>query len=542
MTFKTSRRVFLQGTLGAALGGSALAACSSGASGGSGADAEANANVTLPDYLPYEGVTPDLPGNAEGLANAFFTYPAERPQASATPPGDGSAISALVESPLPTPPGKSANEFWQHINEIANVDLNLTIVPTADWETKFATSIAGGDLPDLTEIWTPPQRSDMMPALFAELGDYIAGDKIADYPNLANIETVSWQQCVFEGGIYGTPVPRGAMSSEIMFRRDDLVAALGLNPDPGNFEEFVTLCQDLTDPRTNSWALGGMPHSILQQMLGLPNGWSLEGGEFANAIERPEMKEAIAAAARLWELGVIHPDSFSANVGPLRKQWFNAGTVTLVTDTYPAWPGYYRENVAGDSFDVGAMILPGFDGHEVVTWRGNPTHNITAIRKDAGPERVELLLRFIDWLSAPFGTEEHLAINNGIEGTHFDFVDGEPIRTAQGNAEIALALGYLGAGPQAFYQAGLPNVSQKQYDHQGWMIERAVSNPTLGLISDTNASKGEQLWKTLYDVRDAIVQGREPIESWDEAVTRFKSNGGDTIRDEYQAAYEASGR
>jgi putative aldouronate transport system substrate-binding protein len=539
-----SRRIFLQGAFGAAalaaIGGSVLTACSpsGGAGGGAGGGAATTGGkATLPSYLRYQGLKPDLPGNVDGLSDAFFKFPTDRAKSVAKVPGDGSVVTALVESPKPTPPGKSQNAYWQHVSKEANVDLDLTIIPTGDWGSKFATAIAGGDIPDLVEIWAPPERPEMMPALFADLSKFIAGDAVKEYPNLANLSTEAWGLCAFDGGIYGVPVPRGTMSSLILFRRDDLIKAKDLDPDPANFEEFFALCRDLSDKKANTWALGGVPHDVLQQMVGLPAGWRDKGGALTAGHELPEAKETLAAAARLWAAGTIHPDSFSANVGPLRKQWFNSGTVSLVGDTYPAWGGYYAENTAGPSFDIGAMQLPGFDGGKPVTWRGNPIHNITGIKK-ADPKRVRMLLSVLDWLAAPFGTAEYATLNFGVEGKHFDTVDGEPIRNEKGNQEIALSLNYLAAGPPVFYQAGRKSVPQKQYDHQTWLVKHAVADPTLGLLSGTNSRQGEKLSKILNDARDAIVQGREKIDTWDTAVARWKSDGGDKIRGEYEKAIQ----
>jgi putative aldouronate transport system substrate-binding protein len=540
MSVQPSRRSVLRGALStaavAAFGVPTLAACSSGTTS-SGA---ANAKATLPKYIPYAGSKPDLPGNAKGLAEAYYKYPTKLVKGVTEAPGDGSAISALVESPSPTPPGKTQNRFWQAINSNAKVDLDLSITPTSNWNDKFATVIAGGDIPDILEIWTPPQRPDMMPALFQDLSEFVSGDKISEYPFLANIESASWQQCAYRGGIYGVPVPRGAMSSLIMFRRDDLIAQRGLNPDPESFAEFKKLCQDLTETTKNRWALGGVPYEILQQMLSLPAGWKNDGGKLTSGDEQPEMKQALAAAAELWKAGVIQPDSFSANVGTLRKQWFNSGVVSLVTDTYPAWPGYYRENTAGPSFDIGAMKVPGYEGGEGTPWKGNPTHNITALKK-ADANRIKMLLRFLNWLAAPLGTEENQLVTFGAEGVHFERKNGEPILNARGTAETALSLGYLAAAPRAFYQPGLPDVAKKEHTHQAWLVERAVSDPTLGLTSDTASRKGAQLTKKLTDLRDQIVQGKQPVDAWDEGVKQWRTGGGDQIRKEYQDALQAAG-
>lgn len=40
------------------------------------------------------------------------------------------------------------------------------------------------------------------------------------------------------------------------------------------------------------------------------------------------------------------------------------------------------------------------------------------------------------------------------------------------------------------------------------------------------------------NLQNDILQGREPVSAWDDGVATWKSGGGDTIRDEFQAAME----
>jgi len=139
------RRLFLSGTLAAAV----LTAC--GKSAPTNNTTAATEGVKLPTYVRYTGVKPDLPGNEQGLLDGFLQYPTPQIKAFPTPPGDGGPVSAFVQTNSPVPPALAQNPFWQELNKRMNVDLKLTIVPTADMGTKFATLIAGDDLPDIIE-------------------------------------------------------------------------------------------------------------------------------------------------------------------------------------------------------------------------------------------------------------------------------------------------------------------------------------------------------------------------------------------------------
>jgi putative aldouronate transport system substrate-binding protein len=287
--------------------------------------------------------------------------------------------------------------------------------------------------------------------------------------------------------------------------------------------------------------MGGSPLPFIQHMLGVPNNWRLSGGKLVNANEVQETKEALNAARQLVVAGVVHPDSFSSNVGTLRKAWLNAGSSLFAWDTYPAWPGYYLANTAGPSFDLGAMIAPGYQsGMKATPWMGNPTHNIAGFAKKS-EDRVTTFLKICDWLAAPFGTQEYLFRNYGVEGVDHELTNGQPVRTATGRAETSLSLGYLADAPRVFYQDGLPTVARKQHEHQKKLVEVAVPDPTLGLVSMTQTRSGNQLDQQISQGQTDILLGKRPVSEWDAIIRGWRQSGGDQVRQELAKALQARG-
>src|SRR5215204_1829635 len=110
--------------------------------------------VTMPTYVAFEnGPKPDIAGNAQGLDPAFFKFPADLIQSVPTPPGDGSAISAITYLTLSAPPPMDQNAAWQAVNKAINATLNMEMVSAADYPAKVNVVIAGNDLPDF--IYNP---------------------------------------------------------------------------------------------------------------------------------------------------------------------------------------------------------------------------------------------------------------------------------------------------------------------------------------------------------------------------------------------------
>jgi putative aldouronate transport system substrate-binding protein len=66
--------------------------------------------------------------------------------------------------------------------------------------------------------------------------------------------------------------------------------------------------------------------------------------------------------------------------------------------------------------------------------------------------------------------------------------------------------------------------------------------PTVGLVSQTDLTKGAALKKVLGQSETDIILGRKPLSSWDSAVKTWLAGGGTQIGHEYEDAYAKSGR
>jgi putative aldouronate transport system substrate-binding protein len=536
------RRRLLQGSLG--LGGLAalgLAGCSNEGRGG-GTQADNNA-VTLPSYIPYEGLTADLVGE-DGVSDALLAYPADPQPVTDGPPGDGQDIAAFALTNNPAPPSLDRNEFWQELNDRLGFRLSVSLVPSGDFNERFQTSVAGDQLPDLFTFF--PGGVPGLPGLLQEravdLTDLLSGDAIAAYPFLASIPTDSWRSTVYGGKIYGIPIPRGALSSVVLYGRDDRLAERGIDPaEATTWEDFHALCTEVTSARAGEWAFGGgmgdlsAPMGTLRRMYGIANGWSLDGDTLVSSNEDERQLDALEAGRRIVADGLVHPDALSVNQQQ-RKTWTVNGTVMFIEDTYTGRPDLVTNYPIGDDFRLGVVPTPLADGGGLARMHlAGPTHNVTSIGLRA-QDRTEAMLELFNYLAAPFGSAEHLFKSYGIEGVHHELRGTDPVLTEKGRSETQLSLRYLGEGPAVTYMPGNPDATEASFASQNETVPTAVANPTQGLFSETGSRRGGQIGEALGNVEADILEGREPVSAWTEAVARWKSNGGDGIRDELQAA------
>jgi putative aldouronate transport system substrate-binding protein len=251
------------------------------AAGGSGVGA-----TKLPRYVPFQnGPAPDLPGSITGLEPAYFKFPSRLVKSVAETPGDGSEVSAVTFVPFATPPGMEQNVAWQAVTRQLGVTFRMILASAADYQAKVNTLLSGADLPDF--IWNAPfgpfgviaNLPEFVQTRCSDLTQYLSGNAINDYPNLANYSTYSWQAGVVQGGIYGVPVSRGPFANVFQYRQD-LFAAAGLSETPRSADDLKRILVTLTRPADNQWGIATSPPAFglftASPMLSLfraPNNW-----------------------------------------------------------------------------------------------------------------------------------------------------------------------------------------------------------------------------------------------------------------------------
>ncbi|TCC51474.1 extracellular solute-binding protein [Kribbella pittospori] len=533
-----SRRSLLRlGLSGAALtaGGGLLAGCSS--SGDSRGVVPASERVPLPAYVPFEGARPDLKGE-KGSADGFLHYPQNPPKSVDGRPGDGAPITAMLAIFYPAWPAASENAAWSYLNEQLGSELQIQQVPSPDYVARFATTIAGNDLPAVMQVGKVARLPELMKAKFVDLTKYLSGDAVKKYPNLANIPSEAWPAGVFNNAIYGIPTTRGMWQSSVLFNRSDLIKAKGLDAGQiASFDDLFSLCKELTDSKNSVWALATPPIGYIRQMLKMPNVWRLDGGKLTNAYEVPEQEEVLNACIKLWKAGVVHPDAFALNSEQTR-QFFIGGRTLICGGNYQAWSRFHREHKPGTSFDLDALPLPGYSGGQGTFHLAEPAYSVGGISK-GNEDRVETILKVWNYLAAPFGSAEYLAAIYGQSGPDYTLNGSDPVQTARGLRE-QLLLTPLVAAPGVAYYPNDSQVTEKTHAHMKKMANtNAIQNPALYQYSETASAKGGELNKRMDSDFNDIIQGRKKISDWAKSVASWRSGGGDRIRTELEAAMSA---
>lgn len=517
--------------------------CSAGNPVGPGASSSAPLALgALPDYIPLTLVEPDVPGTPEVMAG-YYQYPTSRKRLYAKPPLKGlGAVSIVYPSYAPVPPGPPSNTFWSQLESDLGVELTIQPVPAADYPSKFQTLVASGSLPDIMVFPTPtPDQPRLMKSMFADLGPYLSGKKSADYPNLANIPTAAWLGALANGSLYAVPQQR-AQSGQALFYRKDRLDELGhTKVAPADFAELQELFEEVTDEKKQRWALS-KPNFIdllIRGMMGAPNNWAVKDGVFTHAWQDKRTREAIARTAEIVASGVVHPSAATASATSHRDFFANGQTAFLI-DGFAAWDVLVRMLGGGKDgvAKLRMLVTPGYDGGaDGPHLAGRSFQALTVIKGGLDEERTKGLLRLLDFLAAPIGSEEHLRRKFGKADVDYTIVDGKPELTTQGTTNY-LDLQYIVDAPTILgpgAQAGI----DIQHEWHSRTAPKLIKDPTEGLYSETATSRMATISRPVLDVIEGVYFGRNSLEDFDKEVERWLAAGGSQMADEYAKSAEA---
>ncbi len=541
-----SRRTFLSLSTSVAAGAAvtSLTGCGSGTKKTGEA---ASSKVKLPTHVPFTKIKPDLAPNAKGLSAGFLSYPKDLVRSVAKTPGDGSGITMLTEIWTQPPTPKGSNAYWDRLNKELGVDLTAILGTDPGYEEKFSATIAGGDLPDL--LWIPPNQgiqhvAELLEAKCADITEYVSGDAVKKYPNLAAMTPAHWKTAVVNGKIWGAPVPYPAFGQVYagnpkVWEKADGIASR-------DAEEFLAKCKEVTGGKT--WALEPIyvnAVSVLSQCFGAPNKWRQnKDGSLTWFQDTDEYEAALDFVLKLKKAGVFYPGN------PKMADAYIKMAQGTIGATVHANPYNARKEIRVQDPGIASEILIPFAAG------GNKPHHhyhlgtigYTAIKK-GDEKRVRMLLRVLDYLAAPFGSKEREFLEYGTEGEDFTYdKNGFPDRTKQGKQQVEGLFSGLQTSttsPFSLIASSFPGTDRVRdvkdvYAAEQKLLETAIRNPTVGHYSDAYTQHYGRMSTEATDLVNDIVSGRKKIGEWRPFWAEWKNKGLEQMAREYQKSIERS--
>ncbi|MGV9289968.1 extracellular solute-binding protein [Streptomyces sp. NPDC003719] len=548
-----SRRKFLASTAvatAAVAGGMPLLSACGGSDGGSrdGTTSGKDAKKLLPAYVAGNVVTPDIPsknGSAVGftgkldLADLKVSVPKKL--------GKGGRVTVM--SPFWGSPPKEDNAYYKAMNDLIGVDVVWQNQDGNTYDQKLGAVLASSEVPDVVVVpgWNMTGKiPSAIIGKFADLGPYLSGDAVKEYPNLAAIPTDAWQRSIFGGKLRGLPMPSSYVSGIVPLYRQDIFEKEGYEV-PRSCDEFTAMAKDATNAKAKRWACLDMKWTAFNAFGVLSGnekslGWNQADGKLVYRIETDEYLEALEWTRKLFAAGVVHPDarlgkSNATDPGPK----FAAGEFLVYNQDMSQWWSRTAEQATQNpEFKIWGMDFFGHDGGDPTLWAQNPASIFAFVNKKASKSVIRDVLAVANVTAAPYGTKEYMATNYGVEGTHYTVEDGVPTKTDQGNIDVMNAYVMVASPAATIAHPDYPEVAKGQVEWQQRM-GAFTRKPTFYGMQITEPARYTNLSNDFEQLEDDIVRGRKKISDMQRAVSDWRSKGGDELRDWYKKLLDENG-
>lgn len=550
-TSAPSRRSFLASTAVAAAavaGGMPLLTACGGSDGGSkeGTTSGKDAQKILPTFVAQNVVTPDIPSK-NGSSLGFTSKLVLDDLKTSVPEKLGKGSTVKIMSPFWGSPPKSDNTYYTTMNEKIGVDVVWQNQDGNTYDEKLGAVLASSDMPDVVVIPGWNMGGKIPSAIInkmADLGPYLSGDKVKEYPNLAAIPTDAWQRSIFGGKLRGLPMPSSYDPNIVPYYRKDIFDEKGYEL-PTSADEFLALAKEITNAKAKVWACDDMKWTAFNSFGVLsgsekPLGWNLVDGKLIYRVETDEYLEALEWTRKLYEAGVVHPDAKAQNQGDSGLR-FTSGEVLIFNNDISTWWGKTAEQATQNpDFRIGGMDIFGHDGGDPTLWAGSPAGIFAFVNKKASKAVIHDILAAANVTAAPYGTEEYMLTNYGVEGTHYTVKDGTPTKNDKGNQEVVNAFVMLASPASTIAHPDLPDIAKAQVEWQQRMGAFTKKSSFYGL-QIIEPARYTNLSNDFEQLEDDVVRGRKKISDMQQAVSDWKSQGGDGLRDWYKKLLDDSG-
>ncbi|SPF03469.1 extracellular solute-binding protein [Streptomyces sp. MA5143a] len=547
-----SRRSFLASTAVAtavvAGGVPLLSACGGSQEGRKeGTTSGKDAKKILPAFVASNVVAPDIPsknGSAAGFTKAIPSADLK----TSVPEKLGSGGSLKIMSPFWGTPPKGDNPYYRAMNEAVGVDVTWQNQDGITYDQKLGAVLASSDIPDVVVVpaWNLMGKiPSAINAKFADLGPYLSGDKVKEYPNLAAVPSEAWQRAIFGGRLRGIPMPGSYVTNIAPLYRRDLFGKKGYEV-PKSPDEFLSWAKEATDAKSKLWACDDMKWAAFHIYGVFPGGdrelwWNLVDGKLVNRVETEEYLEALEWTRKLYAAGVVHPDALNTKAGGTAGNRFTAGEVLVYNQNISDWWGKTAEQrTQKPDFDMAAFDYFGPDGGDPTLWAGQPASIFTFISKKATKQQIKDFLALCNYCAAPYGTKEFMLTAYGVEGTDYETKKGLPVKTTQGVNEVNGAYDYTGNPAPYVAYPDLPEITKGIVEWQQRMGAFTKKTPFFGLTI-TEPNRWANLADNFEQLEDDTVRGRKKISDVQQAVSDWKSKGGDKLRDWYKKLLDETG-
>jgi putative aldouronate transport system substrate-binding protein len=414
------------------------------------------------------------------------------------------------------------------VEEISKTNLNITYVPSNVYPEKFNVTMSSGEMPQVIMVedpFNPAALNAIRSGMFWDITPYLG-----EFPNLAKFNEQVMKNLEIDGKTYVIPRPRPFVRPGLVIRKDWL-EKVGLEL-PKTIDEFYTMIKAFkeNDPDGNGKAdtyglmtYEGLIPTDIYSWFGAPNNWKVEDGKFIKDFETAEYKEGLKFVRKLYSEGLINSNFPVVVRNEARKDLYN-NKVGVTLEALDAVVTYYYlqmeetknrfELLAGHPIEGKAYANPGHYGGAVISK--------TSVKTE---EELKEVLRYFDNQNSAEATEAFTKLVNENELKP----DAEKFNIDD--------LKNLIVNDAAMYPPGDSPLNTMLKSSMEEHAAGSVVDPSIGLISQTQIEKGEQLKVLIKDSSTQYILGKIDDAGLDAAIEQWKKIGGSQVATELAELY-----
>lgn len=434
------------------------------------------------------------------------------------------------------------------IEEKLNVELDIQWIPATTYVDRMSAAFATGSLTDIVNIsMEGANKEAIRDGQFWEIGPYID-----QFDNLKKLKKDVLQNTAIDGKLYALYQGRPLSRQGLVYRKD-WAENLGISA-PTNTDELYEMFKLFTenDPDQNGKHdtigladRGDLDYGAFKTVaswFGTPNEWGLLDGELKPKFMFAEYKETMEFFKKLRENGYINLD-FPVTSKTDQQNMVKNGTagayIGCMCDVQPIYTDAVQlnpdidldvhNNIAGPSGQFTVWSTPGF--------------NHPYLFPKSSVKTEEQLLKILEFMDGLMDPEIANLLYWGIEGEHYNVVDGKAIpiedqgkidREVKPYNTIEVGEADTNGRYEGKYEyAPMQKANELFADNDNYL----VLDPTVTLDSETFSRDKDRLTQIITDATYQFMLGDIDEVGFDKAIDRWLSEGGSKVIEEYNAAY-----
>ncbi|MGC6584016.1 extracellular solute-binding protein [Paenibacillus sp. Dod16] len=434
-------------------------------------------------------------------------------------------------------------ERWvKELEKLTNTDIELTMLPLKDFDSKMTLMFASNDIPDVVQNVGGATSKGMSGSV--EAGVFMPLDDLLKEhaPNLMkSVPKEAWQETSYDGKIYGIPAWLSNPSRRGLYIRTDLLEKTGL-PAPKTVDEFLDVMRAMKKEGVEFPYQMRENFKYADTILGafdvLPSQYEHQNGEVVpKFFDVDNMTKALETYKTMYDEGLIPKDfatltssDYGKNIESGKSGMWSANAQLL-----SGFRGKLKNAVPDAKVDIIASPRgPENTGGHLLYSSINTSYYINS---KVSEEKAVGIIKFFDWMLTP---EAETYFSFGIEGETFTRENGAVKFTPPSTPEAMDEDGFRSMF--WFVHDMVYNKAKEELTEDGQdmikFMDTVVFKEGLGSIRfspaldayskypDT-APQGDDVGpKLVLDHMIKMIYGREPISDWPKVIEEYKKKGG----------------